>query len=59
MADIQQAALWIREGMDVRRPDRGWWLTAWYPQKESWDIAGDDHELNCDDLLADDWEIVQ
>jgi hypothetical protein len=64
MADIKQAARWLSEGRDVVRgsADRLWWLTPWYPLRgtfTAFTVCGEKkQELNCADLLADDWEIV-
>lgn len=64
MADIKQAAKWVAQGKDVERAsaDKTWWLTPWYPLRGTFQVveAGSvrKSELNCNDLLADDWEIV-
>jgi len=58
MANIQQAAKWLREGKRVRRPD---WFDGFYL------IVGADgcvqtayenpfEDLEVEDLLAEDWE---
>lgn len=64
MADIKQAAKWIMEGHDVWRisDDKQRWITPYYPGKTTFavvDSNGDRESLTCDDILADDWEIVE
>jgi hypothetical protein len=66
MADIKQAAKWIGEGQKVRRQC---WTTGSYLKKRrgpsiefTWQTV-DRYQrvsnLNCEDLLADDWEIAE
>lgn len=59
MADIKQAAQWIKEGHDAVRHDHDWWLTPWFPLNGTFEVCGAEHELNCDDLAANDWERFQ
>lgn len=67
MADIKQAAKWIREGKLVRRPiwDDGLvWKSDNYGavSLEALNINVDAYQsdlLEVDDLLADDWEIAE
>ena len=58
MADIKQAAKWLKAERDAIRHDRDWWLTPYFPRLVTFEVAGAEHELNCDDLAADDWELV-
>jgi len=62
MADIKQAAKWVKEGHDVLRAsaDRKWWLTPYYPLRGTFGMCGEKkQELDCADLLADDWEVIE
>lgn len=66
MADIKQAAKWLRKGKRVRRED-------WIKSFPSWKLARYDEIvsdgvnpnpeifrfLEAGDLLADDWEVVK
>ena len=66
MADIKQAAKWLKEGKRVRRPDFGQgysqgidscgYLRPYNPQGK---IVNNKRSLDPDDLLADDWEIAE
>ncbi len=63
MADIKQAAKWLQEGKDVQRTTYAtrFWLTPYWPKKLTFDVVcadGGRHELDCFDLLAEDWEMV-
>lgn len=63
MADIKQAALWMKEGKRVRRgPDSMPYRAELNFQKYrfGWivDINGEDCYLTLTSLLADDWEIA-
>lgn len=60
MADVIQAAKWIREGKVVKRPH---WLYAgrWDGVRESESKPGElmgRITMSLEDLLADDWEIA-
>ena len=69
MADIKQAAMWLREGKNVRRRS---WLNKEYSlystgpnfdsriccQEEEEDADNDDVDLAPSDLDAQDWEVV-
>ena len=59
MADIKQAALWLKEGKRVRRPD--WWgnLVCYAQNHRIIYSNGERYEIYVPDLLADDWEIVE
>jgi hypothetical protein len=64
MADIKQAAKWLGEGRTVSRAEYAseWWVSAFMPNLLQLDICsadGPDHQLDCQDLLADDWEIAE
>ena len=64
MANVQQAAKWIQEDKTVQRAAYAgrWWASAWHPGLFQWCIGcadGGEHELDCYDLLADDWEIAE
>lgn len=59
MADIKQAAEWLKEGKSVRR---AWWgPPAWISSELHALIRDNGHmayKPMLDDLLADDWEIA-
>lgn len=69
MADIKQAAKWMQEGKQVRRPDCDGTISCGEAQGPNRFIAvfengkrSRDFRLvpfNCEDLLADDWEISE
>lgn len=71
MADIKQAAEWLRQGMNVRRPflDKNFSLKAsqstffprWIMVCENLKFTADKRTapFTVDDLLADDWEIAE
>jgi hypothetical protein len=64
MADIKQAARWIQEDKTVERKSAAgkWWASACHPGLFMWCIScadGGEHELDCFDILADDWRIAQ
>ena len=59
MSDIKRAAQWLELGRDVIRKGCDWWLTPYFPRKDTFLVAGETHELNCDDLSAEDWEVVE
>ena len=66
MADIKQAAKWMKEGFKVRRKS---WLDSEFclhlgSLGENFPLILNNHDesfnqLDCDDLLASDWEIVK
>ena len=60
MADIKQAAEWMKEGKKVRRKSAAYW-TLWMSSDISGiytlqTTPGFSPQLDADDLLADDWE---
>jgi hypothetical protein len=66
MADIKQAAKWMKEGFKVRR--ESWPVRSFCLHLGESDfsfpciITEEDscsNQLDCDDLLASDWEIVK
>ena len=63
MADIAQAAKWMREGREVRRPDWGRFRVR-YSEEDGLTIRTPhtrlvSYRIPLDDLLADDWEIAE
>jgi len=58
MADIKQAARWMKEGMSVKRPDNEddgvYAASVGFVERNEENRAW----LTVDDLLADDWEIA-
>lgn len=67
MADIKQAAKWLKEGYNVRIPGNGYVLIA--PDRDDYvadafgifEIVcsdGGEHSLGCSDLLSEEWEIT-
>ncbi len=63
MANIQQAAAWMRAGYCVQRAVYAGarWLVPYEPRRESFAVCSADDrrkELTCEDLLADDWELT-
>jgi hypothetical protein len=65
MANIQEAAKWMRTGRDVRRAAYAGklWLVPYEPRRETFQIVRADgldrvRCLTCEDLLADDWELT-
>jgi hypothetical protein len=64
MADIKQAAQWLREGKDVARDARQdrYWVVPFYPLSclhfEVCRFDGETGQLDLEDLLAEDWIIV-
>ena len=66
MADIKQAAKWMKDGKKVTRLDCGWvdgyLLLKWNGLLKFSDGKGTDFGddvISADDLLADDWEIAE
>lgn len=55
MADIKQAAKWMKEGKKVRRADTDF---VWDADTEFVSDQNGDECMHIDDLLADDWEVV-
>ena len=61
MADIKQAAKWMKEGKKVRRKVWADWYPSWVMQDGEVRMDGvvDDPVLAISSLLADDWEIAE
>lgn len=63
MANIIQAAAWLKGGNDVWRTsdNEERWVTPYYPLSGTFslvDTMGDRERLTCEDLMAEDWELV-
>lgn len=67
MADIKQAALWMKEGKGVRRPQINGFLSGVWDESAEFmdsitqviDAAEYPYDFSLDDLLANDWELVE
>lgn len=65
MADIKQAAKWLKEGKKVTRSDSGWvdgyLVLKWNGLLLFTDPQGTDFGtdvISAEDILSDDWEVV-
>jgi hypothetical protein len=59
MADIVQAAKWLQEGKQIRRPDWHGRLRCYARNHRILYSDGEYYEMYMPDLLADDWEIAK
>lgn len=64
MADIKQAAIWMREGKSIRRKPMPSWIIALSSDGDCDIIAfvgktESSAEFETSDLLAEDWEIAE
>jgi hypothetical protein len=64
MADIRQAAQWMKEGKTVRRGPEAMRYSAElnfrkYRFGKITDVNGEDCYLTLDSLLSDDWELAE